>query len=335
MKIKNIVLIVLGLFLVWFFIFRTKELTITYDSVETTGNKEFAPRSSMKSMAVNDAYYVAETAADGDLGYSNVVSDTALYGESDIEEEGVVSEERYRENKYYRLDTGSFDNFVEDINKVVKELNGTIKTNLQNSNRKIVFEKEFYPRYQHLEFTIDNSEADLSKIESTLKKWGNIRSFNSNITSIEQELINYEQQLKEMEEARKALKESKDKDWIARQDADLAKKSERIKNQIENAKRQSTYKTYDIDIYEVVKYRVNAIKYWYSNNYSLQNEIQSALPSMVKLFAILLPVTIMFLILLAGCLKLYRNTKREAFEDKVKIIKSDLKGKDIHLDIKM
>ncbi len=335
MKTKNIVLVIIILLLAWFFVFRTKELNITYDSVETFGygGVGMTGRTAMKSMAVNDAYYVTETAA-ADMGVSNIMSEAPLY-EDDIEENAYTNGERYRENKYYRLDTEEFDNFIEDITKVVKDLNGTIKSNQQNSNRKMVFDKEFYPRYQYLEFTIDNSEVDLEKIEKTLKKWGNIRNFNSNITSIEQELTNYEQQLREMEEARKALKDSKDKDWIAKQDADLAKKSERIKNQIENAKKQSTYKTYTIDVYEVVKYRVNAMKYWYSNNYSLKNAIEQVLPDMVKLFAILIPITIMLLLLIAGFLTIYRDDRRKSFEDKVSILKRDFKNKDIHFDIKM
>ncbi len=138
-----------------------------------------------------------------------------------------------------------------------------------------------------------------------------------------------------MEEARKALKDSKDKDWIARQDSELAKKSERIKNQIENAKKQSTYKTYTINIYEVIKFRVNALKYWYSNNWSLRNAISNVLPDMVGLFAHLIPITAMLILFIWALSAIYRNSRQKMFKDKLTEIKKEFENKDIHFDIKM
>lgn len=331
-KVGKIIWILAALFLLWFFIFRTKELLVTYDSVDPALST-MTYGSAKKSMARNEAMYMAETAA-ADMGMSNALSTAPLYDES-LLEGSAAGGERYRENKYYRTDTQNFDSLIEDLYNVIKELNGTIKINQQNSNKKTVFDKEFYPRYQELEFTVDNSETNLDKIEEVFKKWGEIRVSNSNITSIEQELINYEQQLKEMEEARKALQESKDKDWIARQDSELAKQSERIKNQIENAKKQSEYKTYHVDIYEVIKYRVNAIVYWYSNNYSLKNAISEVLPGMIRLFATLIPIAVMVLVLLVGFLSLYRGYRQKMFKDKIDILKNEFKDENIHFDIKM
>ena len=327
--LKQIVVAVILLFLIWFIFFRTKELTITYDGVDGT-SINYASNTAMKTMARTS------NAAMPELAMANAVSKDALYegGVAD-DTETETSPERYRENKYYRVDTESFEYFVKDITDVVSELKGTIKRNNQNSNRKVVYSKEFYPRYQSLEFTIDNSVTDLSSIEKCLKKWGNIRISNSNITSIEQELTNYEQQLKEMEEARKALQESKDKDWIARQDADLAKRSERIKNQIENAKKQSTYKTYSIDIYEVVKYRVNALSYWYDNNYSLKNAVEEMLPKMLEYFALFIPLTLMIIALLAAFFTLSRKSKKKTFDERMETIKKDFNEKNVNFDIKM
>lgn len=326
--LRQILVPIILLFLIWFIFFRTKELTITYYGVENNGATYKA-----STFAAKPAF---RTANDGmaELAMANAVSKDALYEESETDE-STTSPERYRENKYYRVDTDSFEKIVDDISKVVKDLNGTIKVNNQNSNRKTVYDKEFYPRYQALEFTIDNSVSDLSSIEACLKKWGNIRISNSNITSIEQELTNYEQQLKEMEEARKALQESKDKDWIARQDADLAKKSERIRNQIENAKKQSTYKTYTIDIYEVIKFNVNALSYWYDNNYSLKSAVENMLPEMLKFFAVLIPLTLMGIVLLVTFFTLYRKNKKKVFDEKIEAIKENFNQNNVHFDVKM
>lgn len=330
MKKRNIILIIIAVILVWFFIFRTKELSVTYDSVEaTTNNVAYGRTTSMKSMARNEAV--------PELALANMVADTALYDEDDIETGGgaVGNEERYRENRYYRVDTISFEELVKELEKDIKDLNGVIKSNNQNSNKKVVYDKEFYPRLETLEFTISNTEENIEIIEKTLKKWGDIRVANTNKTSIEQELTNYEQRLKELEEARKALKDSKDKDWIARQDADLAKRSEQIKNQIENAKAQSTYKTYNVSIYEVIKFRVNALRYWYSNNYSLKNAVDEVLPAMIGLFAILIPISIAVIILILLLVGIYRKNRKEDFREKISIIKDEFGDDNIHFDIKM
>lgn len=330
MKKRNIILIIIAVILVWFFIFRTKELSVTYDSVEiATNNVAYGRTTSMKSMARNEAV--------PELALANMVTDTALYDESDIETGGgaVGNEERYRENRYYRVDTISFEELVKELEKDIKNLNGVIKSNNQNSNKKVVYDKEFYPRLETLEFTISNTEENIEIIEKTLKKWGDIRVADTNKTSIEQELTNYEQQLKELEEARKALKDSKDKDWIARQDADLAKRSEQIKNQIENAKAQSTYKTYNVSIYEVIKFRVNALRYWYSNNYSLKNAVDEVLPAMIGLFAILIPISIAVIILILLLVGIYRKNRKEDFREKISIIKEEFGDDNIHFDIKM
>ena len=332
-SIGKIVCIVITLILIWFIFFRTKQLTITYDGLESTTTNAVYTTSVMPEakMASRNSYM-----ATPELAMSNVMSvDSLDEGAVETEEEKEANPERYRENKFYRVDTESFENIVQELTEVIKELNGTIKINQQNSNKKVVYDKEFYPRYQELEFTIDNSETDLEKIEKTLKKWGNIRVSNSNITSIEQELTNYEQQLREMEEARKALKDSKDKDWIAKQDSDLAKRSERIKNQIENAKKQSTYKTYTINIYEVIYFRVNALRYWYSNNYSLKNSIAEVLPRMIGLFAILIPITTMLIIFIFIMSVIYRKSRQTMFNDKLEAIKKEFADKEVHFDIKM
>ena len=327
-SIKKIILAVITLFSIWFIFFRTKELIITYDGVEnTTVNYANAP---VARMASKNSY-----TAEPEMAVANIMSEDALDTTVESKEEKSSNTERYRENKFYRVDTKSFDYFVEDILKVIKDLNGTIKINQQNSNKKTVYDREFYPRYQELSFTVDNSQTELDKIETTLKKWGNIRVSNSNITSIEQELTNYEQQLKEMEEARKALQESKDKDWIAKQDADLAKKSERIKNQIENAKKESLYKTYTIDIYEVITFRVNALKYWYSNNYDLKEAVATVLPYMVLIFAVCVPIIVMLLLFIMGFNAINRNNKQRSFNEKLDAIKEKFTEKEIHFDIKM
>ena len=330
-KMKNIIIAIIVLFVIWFIFFRTKQLTISYDGVDTVATgavyrtTSFAPKTKM----ANTNRYMA------DMSVSNALSAESLTEDVELDEAAGANQERYRENKYYRVDTSSFENIVEDLTTAIKELNGTIKINQQNSNKRVEYDKEFYPRYQNIEFTIDNSEKDLEKIDNVLKKWGNIRISNSNMTSIEQELVNYEQQLKEMEEARKALKESKDKDWIARQDASLAKESERIKNQIENAKKQSTYKTYTVDIYEIIKFNVNALRYWYDNNYSLKNAVDNFLPKMVAIFAYSIPITLMVLIFIFALSILYTKTKNKMFNDKLKSIKNEFDDSDIHFDIKM
>lgn len=325
---KQIIIAAILLFFVWFIFFRTKELIITYYGVEN----EVATTYGTNAAASKAAYRTTNFAAAPEMALSNALSTDSLYDGESVEED---TPERYRENKYYRVDTESFENFVKDITDVVKALNGTIKTNNQNSNRQIMYGNEFYPRYQALSFTVDNSVTDLSSIEQCLKKWGNIRVSNSNITSIEQEITNYEQQLKEMEEARKALQNSVDKDKIARQDADLAKKSERIKNQIENAKKQSTYKTYTIDIYEVIKFNVNAFNYWYDNNYSLKGAVENMLPEMIKFFAMLIPLTLMLVALIITFFTQYRKSRKKSFEDKLKAIKDEFNEQNVHFDVKM
>ena len=330
LKLKNVVLFTIIVFLVWFFVLRTNELTVTYDSVETYSNNlltGIAPRA-YKATGVRN-----ESLADTSLSISNALDSAPLY-EEDVEE-GETSEERYRENRYYRVDTKSFDELVKSITKDIEDLKGIIKNNNQNSMRKVVFDKEFYPKWQNITFTIDNKNANTTLIEETLKKYGDIRISNSNKTSIEAEITRYEQELKEMEEARKALKESKDKDWIARRDSELAKQSERIKSRIENAKNESTYVTYNVDIYEVLKHRVNATRYWYSNNYSLKNAVEEALPSMIKIFALLMPITIMGLVLLVGVVTIIKGNKKRYFEEQIDLIKDKFKEENIHFDIKM
>lgn len=333
--LKQIIFFLLFIFLVWFFLFRTKELTVSYEGVEEvveeTASIEVMPSYARKTAAINQSF-VADTA----LGVSNMMAeDSLMYDEKESDEEMVVPE-RYRENKYFRVDTEQFEDLVKNLTEEIEKLEGTIKINEQNSNKKIVYDKQFFPRFQNIEFTVDNDESkDLSKIETILKQYGDIRVSNSNKTSIEQELINYEQQLKEMEEARKALKDSKDKDWIARQDADLAKKSEHIKNQIENAKKQSTYKTYNINIYENIKFRINAIKYWYSNNYELKAAISSVLPEMVELLSKIIPITFMIIILMYAISSIFRDSKKKNFEQQLEMLKKHFDEKNINIDIKM
>lgn len=329
MKKRNIILAIIAIILVWFFIFRTKELSVTYDSVEATTNSTMFSRAASMKTAANGAAMAPE------LGFANMMADTALYEESKDESGSTNTEERYRESRYYRVDTTSFEKLVEELEQDIKTLNGVIKANNQNSNKKLVYDKEFYPRLQSFEFTISNTETNIEIIEETLKKWGDIRVADSNKTSIEQELTSYEQQLKELEEARKALQESKDRDWIARQDAELAKRSEQIKHQMENAKSQSTYKTYNVSIYEVIKFRVNALRYWYSNNYSLKNAIEQVLPSMIGLFAIIIPITLAFVILILVLASVYRKNKKNDFREKLEIIKEEFGENNIHFDIKM
>ena len=326
MKNQNLVkkiVVAVFIIIVLFLLFRTTKLTITYDGLNENavsyGTRAFSPM-----------YKAAGSTAD--MSISNMMSAEAVYDGS-INEESESSE-RYRENKYYRVDTEKFDTLVEKLTSVIKDKKGIIKINNQSSNKKTYYGKEFYPRYQQIEFTVDNSEADLSVIEDTLKECGNIRISNSNITSIEQELTNYEQRLKEIEEARKALQESKDKDWIANRQASLAKESERIKNQIENAKKESTYKTYNIDVYEVLYLNVNSIKHWYSNNYDLQDTVKKVLPYMITLFAILIPVVSMLLIFIYLLLKILKTNKKKDFEEKIEMLKK-LDNKEIHFDIKM
>lgn len=335
MKIfKRVLIALIIILLIWFVGFRTKELVITYDGVEEEIN---SASFGTFGGGLKSAKMAARSTA-APLAAANMMSNDALYDTSLIAETAVEdadeSEERYRENRFFRVDTESFENLVKDLDDKIKELKGTIKINDQNSNRRKEYGMEFYPRFQNIEFTIDNKTKDLESIEEIFKKYGNIRISNSNKSSIEQELTNYEQQLKEMEEARKALQESKDKDWIARRDSELAKQSERIKNQIENAKKQSTYITYTINVYEVIKFRVNALKYWYTNNYALQNAINDAIPNMIKVFAVLTPIVVMTLILLLAVLAILRNARNKAFEDKLKAIEK-MDAREIHFDIKL
>lgn len=321
--IKRVVLAVILLFVLWF-LFRTTKLSITYDGVNEN-------TVSYRSTGFSPVYKGA--AVNADMSISNMMSNEAIYEESAIENTAETGE-RYRENKYYRVDTEKFEGLIDKITKVIEEKNGTIKINNQSSNKKTYFNKEFYPRYQQINFTVDNKETNLNEIEEALKEFGKIRISNSNISSIEQELTNYEQRLKEIEESRKALKESKDKDWIASRDANLAKESERIKNQIENAKKESTYKTYNIDIYEVLYYNVNSIRYWYQENYELKSAINEMLPLMVKVFAILIPVVTMLLVFIFFFITIFRKNKYKSFEEKIDLL-NKLSNKEIHFDVKM
>lgn len=335
MKIfKRVLIVLILILLVWFVGFRTKELVITYDGVEEElSSASFGTFSGGLKSAKMAARSTAAPLAAANMMSTDALYDTALVAETAVEGAGE-SEERYRENRFFRVDTESFESLVKDLEDKIKGLKGTIKINDQNSNRRKEYGMEFYPRFQNIEFTIDNQTKDLESIEEIFKKYGNIRISNSNKSSIEQELTNYEQQLKEMEEARKALQESKDKDWIARRDSELAKQSERIKNQIENAKKQSTYITYTINVYEVIKFRVNALKYWYTNNYSLQNAINEAIPNMIKVFAVLIPIVVMTLILLLAILAILRKARNKAFEDKLKAIEK-MDAREIHFDVKL
>ena len=321
--IKRVVLVVVLLFVLWF-LFRTTKLSITYDGVNEN-------TVSYRSAGFSPVYKGA--AVNADMSISNMMSNEAIYEESAIENTAETGE-RYRENKYYRVDTEKFEVLIDKITKVIEEKNGTIKINNQSSNKKTYFNKEFYPRYQQINFTIDNKETNLNEIEEALKEFGKIRISNSNISSIEQELTNYEQRLKEIEESRKALKESKDKDWIASRDANLAKESERIKNQIENAKKESTYKTYNIDIYEVLYYNVNSIRYWYQENYELKSAINEMLPLMVKVFAILIPIVTMLLVFIFFFITIFKKNKYKSFEEKIDLL-NKLSNKEIHFDVKM
>lgn len=321
--IKRVVLAVILLFVLWF-LFRTTKLSITYDGVNEN-------TVSYRSAGFSPVYKGA--AVNADMSISNMMSNEAIYEESAIENTAETGE-RYRENKYYRVDTEKFEVLIDKITKVIEEKNGTIKINNQSSNKKTYFNKEFYPRYQQINFTVDNKETNLNEIEEALKEFGKIRISNSNISSIEQELTNYEQRLKEIEESRKALKESKDKDWIASRDANLAKESERIKNQIENAKKESTYKTYNIDIYEVLYYNVNSIRYWYQENYELKSAINEMLPLMVKVFAILIPIVTMLLVFIFFFITIFRKNKYKSFEEKIDLL-NKLSNKEIHFDVKM
>lgn len=322
-SVKNVIILILGLLVLWF-LFRTTKIEITYYGTSTatpiyTGAGVNYKRSALSTQA--------------NVSLSNVMSEEAIYDEGDfsVTEENI---ERYRENRYYTVNTTSFDKLLEELLKTIESKNAVIKVNRQSSNSQKHFDKTFYPKYQKLEFTIDNAETELDDIEDTFKRFGIIIEANSNITSIEQELTNYEQRLKEIEESRKALKESKDKDFIAKRDANLAKESERIKNQIENAKKESTYKTFNVDIYEVLYYRVNSIRYWYSENYELKNAINEMLPLMVKVFAILIPSVVMLLLFIYCLITILRKNKNKNFEEKIDLI-NKLSDKEIHFDVKM
>ena len=322
-KIKYIILGIIGIFLIWFLFLRTTELIITYDGIEQTSNSFVVPEMTMsyKSMGTGNTT----------LSVSNMLDSSSVYEEAI---EGYAVPERYRENLYYKVDTEEFDKLISTLNLIIKEYNGIVKINEQNSNRRKEYDKEFYPKYQVIEFTINNNIEDLSKIEKVLKDYGNIRSSNTSKTSIEQEIENNKNKLKEIEAARKALQNSKDKDWIARQDSNYAKESEKIKNQIENAEKQSTYKTYTIDIYEVIKFKVNSIKYWYENNYELKNAISNSLPDMIKLFVKLIPITLMLLIFICICKVIIKSDKEKQFKNKLDMIENIKSNKDIHFDIK-
>ncbi len=323
LSLKNVSL-ALFIIIVFWFLFRTTKIEITY-----YGTNVATPMYSGNSIN----YKSRGMSPQANLSVSNMMSEEAVYEEDDFDN-AAENIERYRENRYYTVNTTSFDKLLEELLEIVKEKNGVIKVNRQSSNSQKYFNKTFYPKYQKLEFTIDNAETKLNEIEDVFKKFGIIIETNSNIVSIENELNNYEQRLKEIEASRKALKESKDKDFIAKSDANLAKESERIKNQIESAKKESTYKTYKVDVYEVLYYRINSIRYWYSENYQLKSAISEMLPLMIKVFAILIPIVSMLLIFIYSFMNIFRKSKYKNFNEKIELI-NKLKEKEIHFDIKM
>lgn len=323
-EIKYIIFIIIGLFIICF-LFRTTELSITYDGIEESSSVGSYAKVMNKTISGN---------INSVMSTANMLDSSSVYEE---EVENFYTPERYRENIYYRVDSEKFDKLTERIQQVANEYNAVIKINEQKSNKRKEYDREFYPRYQILEFTIDNTVEDVSKIEEILKLYGNIRNSNTSKTSIEQEIQNKKDRLKEIEAARKALQESKDKDWIARQDSNYAKESERLKNQILNAEKEATYKTYTIDIYEVIKFNVNSIKYWYKNNWELKNAISNSLPDMIRLFAILIPITLVLIIFTTIFFKLFRNNKENTFKKKLEMIQNmELESeKEIHFDVKL
>ena len=100
--VKKIILAVV-IIIVLFLLFKTTKLTITYDGLNESAV-------SYNTRSFSPVYKAAGSTAD--MSISNMMSAEAVYDGS-INEESGESSERYRENKYYRVDTEKFENIVE------------------------------------------------------------------------------------------------------------------------------------------------------------------------------------------------------------------------------
>lgn len=333
--LKKIGIVILILIFIWFVFFRKKELTVTYDGISQSVTSY-----GYDSGYNNSLYRNTSAKLSSDLAFTNYavnsISEDAVEG---IVDESAGDSERYNENHYYRVNTNNFEKAVDDIKKIIEDSKGIIKTNSRQTSDKEYYDLKVQPRYQSLVFQIDNAIDATEKIELSLSKYGKIVESNSNKSSIESKITDYQNRLKELEAKREALKTAKpsreDSDRITREDSRLAGEIERIKNDIDKNISSTTYKTYVINIYETIKIKVNALKYWYSNNYEVQREIENVLPTVIKIFTIVLPLLAMIVLFIYFLNKTLFNNNVKKFEEKMKIVGKEFKDKNITMNIKM
>lgn len=317
MNLKNVKVIIAIAILVLILaaiIFRKTEVKVTYYGTElgtgaTTMNSIAVPQASMKYKAAP----TMEMAFDG-----------AVENELD-------SEERYRESHYYKVETEKFDDSINDVIKTIQSLKGTIKNNDTRSTVRREYDKEYNPRYQYIVFTVDNSENNIAEIEKSLKNYGEIRTSEETKSSIEQEVTDMRDHITELEAS---LEQLKNNPRSATEAGRVAREIEQYKNRLSGLEKKVTFKTYTIDVYEVIKVQINSLIYWYSNNYRINHFVDTIIGitlGIILIGGVSFTLLTVFLLIIV---KVVFNKDKE-FKRKIEIIKEELSNKDIKLDIKL
>lgn len=317
-KLKILIPVFILVIILLAIISRTTEIKVTYYGTElgagaTTMNSIAVPQVAKGGMLRKSASPMMEMAYDGAI------------------DNDMGSNERYIESHYYKVETEKFDDSIDDITKTIKDLKGTIKNNDTRSTIRREYDREYNPRYQYIVFTVDNSETNTEEIEKSLKKYGDIRTSEDTKSSVEQEAVDMKNRIAELEAS---LEQLKTNPRSATEAGRVAGEIEQYKNRLSGLEKKVTYKTYTIDVYEVIKVRINSLIYWYSNNYIIKNYVDTIIAVTLGIILIggvsLVLLTIFLLILV----KVVFNKNKE-FKHKVEIIKQELPEKDINLNIKL
>lgn len=298
--ILSVILIILGVCF-----FRTKEIKISYDGVE-----ERVSNAQPRLMTMGSANSVMSKS----MSY-----DSIEVAEMDYEA-GNGSNERYQQDNYIKVETEQFDKLLSELKLFINSLQGTIKTDEQKSNQRKEYDTYFNPRFKYLVFTVDSEMGDLEHLTEILNKYGIIREQNSNIVSKEKSISQLEQEIENTKKMIEVTSPNKDKWQYTRYNEELLEQQKRL----QEIKNKTTYVTYTLRISEVIPFRVNAIRYWYENNYKAQEAMNNVIPLLLYILVIGVPGVIFILLFIY---LYHRVIGMNTFQKKLEILEKKSKNK--------
>lgn len=331
---KQIVLVLIGLLALWFIFFKSVKITITYNGIESQVYNSYIAVPETASARVYNGN--AKSAAMKLDMVANYAGGATYDAEEAVEESGV---ERYDISHNYTIHSTKFDELCDNISNIVKERKAIIKTDDLNSTTLRYYDNEYSPRYKYYSFQIDSKIAFLDDFEKILKKYGEIRSNNDEVKSVEAKisdindrLANLKELLADAEKSKSTVYKDEEKIKYDKLIADYKREIANYEKDLKDIESKTTYITYDLYIYEKIEAQVNALKYWYENNYEVKTAVKKIIPLCVYILAIGFPSVLLILIFVAIISKILNN--KENFEKKIKIVKENF-GDNVKFDIKM